>query len=283
MKKLAAIGLGLVSMLGISPAQAGRVLYAFGGTDGTTAIAVSDGFVAAADVDAFGYKYTDLSTSFCRSDAMACSALRLYNFRADGSRTGIEVLNAFVTAVDAAALVLPFNTPGTFTKKYAPTSYDQLATYELNDDDVVYAFTSTLGMVAVAIAPGYAVANQESLYDTTYADLPTVLCLGGGAPCSSLRLSELGAATRTPFTAAEVRNAAGDLIDSAVLPSSPWNVPGTTSQQARGILYNFSIIGPITTVAAVPEPATWAMMIAGFGMIGGRMRRRRRHTSVRFA
>jgi hypothetical protein len=26
---------------------------------------------------------------------------------------------------------------------------------------------------------------------------------------------------------------------------------------------------------AVPEPATWAMMLAGFGMLGMRLRRRR--------
>jgi hypothetical protein len=34
--------------------------------------------------------------------------------------------------------------------------------------------------------------------------------------------------------------------------------------------------------AAVPEPATWAMFIGGFGMIGGAMRRRQR-TTVSFA
>jgi PEP-CTERM motif len=28
-------------------------------------------------------------------------------------------------------------------------------------------------------------------------------------------------------------------------------------------------------LGAIPEPATWAMMILGFGMIGGAMRRRR--------
>ncbi len=33
-------------------------------------------------------------------------------------------------------------------------------------------------------------------------------------------------------------------------------------------------------IAAVPEPATWAMMIFGFGMVGGAMRRRQK---VRFA
>lgn len=34
---------------------------------------------------------------------------------------------------------------------------------------------------------------------------------------------------------------------------------------------------------AVPEPATWAMMIGGFGAIGGAMRYRRRKTAVSFA
>jgi hypothetical protein len=32
---------------------------------------------------------------------------------------------------------------------------------------------------------------------------------------------------------------------------------------------------------AVPEPASWAMMIGGFGMVGAAMRRRR--TAIRFA
>lgn len=36
-----------------------------------------------------------------------------------------------------------------------------------------------------------------------------------------------------------------------------------------------------TAAAAVPEPATWMMMIGGFGVVGAAMRRRR--TTVRFA
>lgn len=35
--------------------------------------------------------------------------------------------------------------------------------------------------------------------------------------------------------------------------------------------------------AAVPEPATWAMMIFGFGAVGGTMRRKKATTRVRFA
>jgi len=36
----------------------------------------------------------------------------------------------------------------------------------------------------------------------------------------------------------------------------------------------------VTTPSAVPEPATWGMMIAGFGLTGAVMRRRRRITAV---
>ena len=37
------------------------------------------------------------------------------------------------------------------------------------------------------------------------------------------------------------------------------------------------------TIAAVPEPATWAMMLVGFGMMGASMRYRRKSTAVSFA
>ena len=35
--------------------------------------------------------------------------------------------------------------------------------------------------------------------------------------------------------------------------------------------------------AAVPEPATWAMMVGGLGVIGSAMRRHKAKTSVRYA
>ncbi len=34
----------------------------------------------------------------------------------------------------------------------------------------------------------------------------------------------------------------------------------------------------VETNGAVPEPATWAMMLTGFGLIGGLMRRKQRQT-----
>jgi hypothetical protein len=39
-----------------------------------------------------------------------------------------------------------------------------------------------------------------------------------------------------------------------------------------------------TAAGAVPEPASWALMIAGFGLVGGAMRRRAAvRTTIRYA
>jgi hypothetical protein len=60
---------------------------------------------------------------------------------------------------------------------------------------------------------------------------------------------------------------------------------GLTDKQ-RTVGATFTLLSNSTPGAgagAVPEPATWAMMIAGFGMIGGAMRSRRGKTSVSFA
>ncbi|MBD8546067.1 PEPxxWA-CTERM sorting domain-containing protein [Sphingomonas sp. CFBP 8760] len=39
----------------------------------------------------------------------------------------------------------------------------------------------------------------------------------------------------------------------------------------------------VLTVAAIPEPATWAMMLVGFGMVAGAARYRRRAMTITFA
>ena len=44
--------------------------------------------------------------------------------------------------------------------------------------------------------------------------------------------------------------------------------------------FNFAIFRPTQIAAAVPEPATWAMMLLGFGFIGGAMRSRLRQKVI---
>ncbi len=42
-------------------------------------------------------------------------------------------------------------------------------------------------------------------------------------------------------------------------------------------------LGTLSVTSAVPEPATWAMMLVGFGMVGATARYRRRATKVAYA
>lgn len=44
-----------------------------------------------------------------------------------------------------------------------------------------------------------------------------------------------------------------------------------------------SISGNVAIVSNVPEPATWAMLLVGFGAIGFQVRRRRQSVQVRYA
>ncbi|GAA3697590.1 hypothetical protein GCM10022268_05150 [Sphingomonas cynarae] len=61
-----------------------------------------------------------------------------------------------------------------------------------------------------------------------------------------------------------------DFNDTLVSPDAQW-VGGTLT-----VTYD-------EVTAAIPEPATWMMMFAGFAMVGGAARYRRRTTRVRYA
>ncbi len=52
---------------------------------------------------------------------------------------------------------------------------------------------------------------------------------------------------------------------------------------AGGTGYGVNRLGVVDVAAAVPEPATWAMLLIGFGMMGGAMRYRRKRTDVSYA
>jgi hypothetical protein len=77
-----------------------------------------------------------------------------------------------------------------------------------------------------------------------------------------------------PFSIIIRTLAPGDILEEGATVD-----PTLTIQGADAQLYHFvglpdATIGDPT--AAVPEPATWAMMVGGFGLIGSAMRRRQR-------
>jgi hypothetical protein len=83
-----------------------------------------------------------------------------------------------------------------------------------------------------------------------------------GTPFTGLSPYTLGDSGSNFFSALAIN---GQLITKVIVDST---VPLTDIAQVR--------LGGVTPLSAVPEPATWAMLILGFGMVGVGMRMRRR-------
>ncbi|MEN2785620.1 PEPxxWA-CTERM sorting domain-containing protein [Sphingomonas qilianensis] len=84
----------------------------------------------------------------------------------------------------------------------------------------------------------------------------------------------LGTAARTFSTAGKFLPTTF-AFDLAPVTSVSW-----TPVTGSGVQFDNIVLG---AVAAVPEPATWAMMLMGFGMIGGAARRRGKTVATRSA
>lgn len=68
--------------------------------------------------------------------------------------------------------------------------------------------------------------------------------------------------------------------DLALLDAIGWN---TNRDTGLNSVYKFNTAQMFAAFSGVPEPTTWAMMIAGFGFIGGSLRSRRTRTTVSYA
>jgi hypothetical protein len=60
------------------------------------------------------------------------------------------------------------------------------------------------------------------------------------------------------------------------LPSSPFVCGSSFEPAVVSVVLASANAGPSVTSAAVPEPGVWALMIAGFGLVGASLRGRRR-------
>jgi hypothetical protein len=76
----------------------------------------------------------------------------------------------------------------------------------------------------------------------------------------------------------------GSLVNGALLDGGPNSlVAGSNIGDPGRYLFNVRN-GQVIVLGAVPEPAAWAMMLLGFGFVGGAMRAARRRTvAVRYA
>jgi len=136
--------------------------------------------------------------------------------------------------------------------------------------------------------------KNQGIGSGTFSDVFTFTLptngLGSGTVTTSV--TDLGSVNDLDFTsvtindiAAQITKTAGGAFEVAFIN----NVPIIAGQLNRLVVNGVSrgngayggqaTFTPVTS--AVPEPATWAMMIMGFGVVGYAMRRRR--TTVRFS
>ena len=100
-------------------------------------------------------------------------------------------------------------------------------------------------------------------------DVDSFTCGGTGGGCSSLTLGGLLATSNTVPNYASVLDFTGPLDGTYA-----FEVTGTISGLAAG--QPASYVGNLQTVAAVPEPETYALLIAGLGMVGFMGKRRQK-------
>ena len=117
-----------------------------------------------------------------------------------------------------------------------------------------FAITDIVGTV-----DGFAILQNKSFYGNYFTTGATFLD-GVGVRLDTTSASNISFFSPSFGGGYRVNIFGGPIGKSALVTASSVAIPG-----------------------AVPEPATWAMMIVGFGLAGGAIRQRRRHTTLAFA
>ncbi len=99
----------------------------------------------------------------------------------------------------------------------------------------------------------------------------TIRSSGAGTLAITLTFGDGTQQTLDPFAVSPVFNFLGFSSDVGIRSI---DVRSATAGSVQYYLQDLTF-GDAAVTAAVPEPAQWAMLIIGFGMIGGTMRRRR--------
>ena len=162
---------------------------------------------------------------------------------------------AFAPAANAATYITENPGPnGLVTFTYGNSDVGTGATF----DDVINFLTPASGFLTLTLSEGAANAinNVEFTSVTLNGNAVNLFSAPGGEPDFGYLMNLFNAGT-----------------------SNVLRVQGTNG--GNGVYSGTISFAP----GAVPEPATWALMLAGFGMVGFAMRRRKGQvtTSVRFA
>ena len=153
----------------------------------------------------------------------------------------------------------------------------QAATFPVNSRN----FTATPGPDGTFAGAFFNTGIAAGAFSDTFTfTLPTS---GFGSGTVTTSASRLFSANDLDFTsvfvngvAAEITRSGGGLFEVAFTNNVPIVANQLNSIVVNGLSRGGGAYGGQATfiTAAVPEPASWALMIGGFGLVGGAMRRR---------
>lgn len=187
---------------------------------------------------------------------------------------GASVANATDFAVGATSAISPhFYLADNSGDPTDPNNTQTVSAFFLNQPGAVGVFTDTytFHVAQAALGTGSVVVNFSNPGDLlTLTDF--VISINGTtvASLASQLLANGGMAAFVPYTAA---------IPLSPLDEVVFTVTGNSIGQGTYTgSVSYTPIAPFT--GAVPEPAVWAMMVCGFGLVGFAMRRRRTNVCV---
>jgi len=194
-----------------------------------------------------------------------------------------------------AAITLGSVTPGTSTYSGPPATFDFDS---LTPAPVDGGLVTSISVPGVSAQPFGSAGNFWTVGPTDGS--PGTLDLSAFGTISNLSfiwgsidayntlefIDENGAALAA-FTGSQIFNPAnGNQTDPNLNPVVRFNITGVDQTKVKGVRLSSTSNAFETdnfAVNAVPEPATWALMLLGFGMVGFGMRRRSGFTAPRFA
>lgn len=198
-----------------------------------------------------------------------------------GTGTALTTINGTLTAQDADVFRIYISSPGTFsaTTNNAVTNASYPGGFEF--DTALFLFDAT----------GHAIAmnddrNGTSLTSTLSSSNALLANLAAGyyyLGISSSGNEPVNATNNLLFQSGnftDVRGPATNITPTTLADFDAFaydDTPGAYQITLTGVTF-----GP-AAVAGVPEPATWAMMLMGFGAIGAGLRRRKGRAIAAFA
>ena len=139
---------------------------------------------------------------------------------------------------------------------------------------------------------------SEGIYSAAFGPIgstggifQTLATTGGATYSYSFSLRNIGGVPNS-FAASIDGNTVTSLTNAGTFPFTAYSGTFTATGALTDLRFTFQqdvrsyfldAVSVVEEVAAVPEPATWAMMIAGFGIAGVSLRRRRQKVTVTYA